>query len=172
MRSLFVAIWVASTATLSAAAAQTAVTPSQPSSAIRSQPPNVTPPAAKVLTGNYKTLGFWQKVKLGSAYYVNPQAVRDAHVVYSYDSKEFVAAGKSPEIWTLAKDGKVTFGVPDAQASSIKAVPISALQDEYKVENQADLTKLLASDTVKVIATKDSLLGKSATQALVRSEAQ
>lgn len=81
-----------------------------------------------------------------------------------------MAAGKSAEILALAKDGKVTFGVPDKQTSSIKAVAISDLRENYKVDNQADLTKLLNSDTVKVISGKDSLLGKSATQALVRSD--
>lgn len=95
------------------------------------------------LTGDYKALDFWAKLKLGSAYYVNPQAVRETNVVYSYAPETFVASGKSPELWVLAHDGKVTFGIPDKPTHSIRAVPITVLSVQYKIDNPADLKQLL-----------------------------
>ena len=119
------------------------------------------------LTGDYKALDFWEKVKLGSAYYVNPQAVRNTIIVYSYAPQQFVAADKTHELWSLARDGKVAFGIQETPTHSITAVTFSRLPGNYKAASPADLNSLLSSGKISIISDKESLLGGKATQTLV-----
>ena len=104
---------------LSAASAQTPPTPSQP--------PVVAPPASQVLTGNYAKLDFWQQVKLGSAYYTNPEALHDVRIVYTFDPKAFTGTGKFEQLYALARSGTIAFGIPDKQTSAVRVVPIGGL---------------------------------------------
>ena len=151
---------------LSAASAQTPPAPSQP--------PVVAPPASQVLTGNYAKLDFWQQVKLGSAYYTNPEALHDVRIVYTFDPKAFTGTGKSEQLYALARSGTIAFGIPDKQTSAVRVVPIGGLVHIHKIESsdemrkiQDELTNLLNTFDISVVAQKDALLGSTATQALV-----
>jgi hypothetical protein len=131
-----------------------------------SQTPKVLPAIAQPPTGDFKALDLWKMLKLGGAYYVNPKAVRDVRVAYAFDPKDFTAASKYVDIFTLAKTGQVSFGLP-TKNDSFKAVTLSDLPTEYKVDDQKALTKLLASGNIKVIAGQDFLLGAKPSVTLV-----
>jgi hypothetical protein len=108
---------------------------------------------------------------LGGAYYVNPKAVRDVRVAYAFDPKDFTAANKSVDIFTLGKAGQISFGLL-TKKDNVKAVTLPELLSQYKIDNQVDLEKLMTSDKISVIAGTDFLLGAKPTVTLVGVNAQ
>jgi hypothetical protein len=160
--SLAVALW----APLEAEAGQMQLPRSDASQASKTPPAAAQPP-----TGDFKALGFWKALKLGGAYWVNPSAVRDVRVVYAFDPKDFTAAHMSTDIFALAKTGQVSFGLPTAK-DSFKAVTLSDLTSQYKVDDQTSLDKLLTSGNISVIAGQDFLLGAKPTVTLVGTNAE
>jgi hypothetical protein len=113
-----------------------------------------------VPAGEYRQLGFWSKTKLALDVYTNPQVVRAATFAYGFDPKAFAQPEVSAKLFDLAKDGKIGFGtsVGDAKAVAVKFV---------KMDDPADLSKLLGQSGIQVISAKDSLLGTKAGVSLI-----
>ena len=114
------------------------------------------------LVGDYQLLGFWAKVKVAHAYYSDPKFVRGIGYAYMFDPVDFKSPEKSEELWDLAKDGKVSFGIPMKENGTVKAISFADLSSKYSVGKQTDLNALLISHGIKYIAGKDVLLGYDA----------
>jgi hypothetical protein len=146
---------------LAVEAGQTEPSPSGTSSFPRGVPTTAQPPI-----GDFQPLDFWKVLKLGGAYYVNPSAVRDIRVAYAFDPKDFTTPNRSIDIVSLAKAGQVSFGVL-GEKDTLKAVTLLDLYSKYKIDDQSDLTRLLISDNISIIAAKDLLLGAKSIVTLV-----
>jgi hypothetical protein len=118
------------------------------------------------LAGKYEPLDFWTTMKLGSAYYTNPSAVRDAHIIYLFDSKLFQEPSKYEQLWDLANTGSVAFGIPDKTSKNITVFSTAKLAKDHKIESSADWANLMLSAGFVVVSNKDSLLGAPAAETL------
>jgi len=123
-----------------------------------------------VITGDYKPLTWWDSISLGASYFVNPQRATTAEVAYSFDSPEF--SDKADELWKLATEEKISFGVSKregAKVDSIAVGPLSELQKLFPVHNAADLSTVLAKDNVYVIFNSQMLLGEASAMPVIKS---
>jgi hypothetical protein len=127
-------------------------------------------PDAGNLTGQYEPLSLWGKIKLGSAYFTNPQLAKGSSLAYHYNLKDFASAGNDVELWKLASEGKITFGIPD-QKGKLTALPWNEFLSKYKVDKPSDLEAALYDVKASIVSSKDKLLGEDANGALVKTMA-
>lgn len=55
----------------------------------------------------YKPLTTWEKVKLGAAYFTDPQRIRDTEIVYEYSPMSFGSEQQLATLDSLANEGKI-----------------------------------------------------------------
>lgn len=123
-----------------------------------------------VLLGTYKPLTLWDSISLGASYYTNPQRVKATSVAYSFNGPEFSDKSKSQELWTLAGEGKVFFGLTEHDKNNtIDVVPLSELQKQFRIFGPADLTKVLAKENVFVVYNGKTLLGEDSKTPVVKT---
>jgi hypothetical protein len=120
-------------------------------------------------SGDYKPLTLWDKIKLGSAYYTDPQLIQNTSVAYSFDPLDFAAKGKGDQLYQLAVDGHIAFGTANKASGSIKVQPSGTILTNYAVHNSDDLKKMLGSQQLKVLSVQPELLGQTSDTAVVKS---
>jgi hypothetical protein len=119
-------------------------------------------------SGDYKPLTLWDRVKIGSAYYTDPQFVQNTPVAYSYGPDNFV--GKDDQLYQLALKGHIAFGTANKASGSIMVQPSQTVLRIYAVHNPDDLKKTLGADQWKVLSTQPQLLGETSENPVVKSK--
>lgn len=122
--------------------------------------------------GEYKRLDLWTSLKLGSAVFVNPQAVRDAKFAYLFDLSNFTKLGSENKVWTLAKDGQIGFGLPQKGRDTLEVVSLkklSELSGSNGINDPAQLSVILARTGGKVVAAQERLLGAMSAGAFIKA---
>ena len=66
------------------------------------------PPCPEIKWGDYEPLTFWRKLKLGTAFYVNPEVASRASVSYVYPTSLMNDPAKAKQVLTGVKNGTVT----------------------------------------------------------------
>lgn len=109
---------------------------------------------------SYKPLTTWEKVKLGAAYFTNPQRVRSLEIVYEYNPMAFVTGEQQETLDNLAIEGKIlcTFK-QDNKSAPVKAVSCDSVPNFPE-----------ASAAFKIISSEPSLLKKQPTGVLVAED--
>jgi hypothetical protein len=120
--------------------------------------------------GQYKPLTLWSTIALSSSYYTNPQRAQAINIAYTYEGPEFTTDYQRNALWTLAKEGKISFGLKDNQTTALRVVPLSILQLSFPIADPIDLANVLARDDVKVVATAKTLLGEASTTSVVSTD--
>ena len=122
--------------------------------------------------GEYKRLDLWTNLKLGTAVFVNPQAVRDAKFAYLFDPSNFAKLGSEDKILTLAKDGQIGFGFPQKGRDALEVVSLKKLSELSGVNiisDPAELSAVLAKTGGKVVAAQERLLGAKSVGAFIKA---
>lgn len=118
--------------------------------------------SADSLEGSYNPLSLLMRFKLASAYYVNPDAVKNLQTAYCFDPKKFNGAPATNALWGLAVDGEVSFGTPNPGNDAINAVSLSSLVKANKnIKDPKKLSNFIGNRVSCVIYKGDSLLGKN-----------
>lgn len=129
--------------------------------------------ASAPVPGEYDPLTIWKTISLGTAYYTNPQRAREINVAYSFDGPEFSSDFKSKQLWELATQGKISFGITskDKKTQSITVVLLAELQKMFPaIKGPDDLVKILAREDVMVVAGNKTLLGEASKAPVVMTE--
>jgi hypothetical protein len=66
------------------------------------------PPCPDIKWGDYEPLTFWRKLKLGTAFYVNPEVASPASVSYVYPTSLMNDPAKAKQVLTAVKSGTAT----------------------------------------------------------------
>jgi hypothetical protein len=106
-------------------------------------------------TLEYKPLTFWNKIELGSTYFTNATLAKSIEVAYSFELNDLTEKVQSDELSTLARDGKIAFGIADKESNTIKAVP-------GDLTSVSDLKKAYPDERLVVLSQSDKLFGKTA----------
>lgn len=154
-----------------------------PAAASAESPPNGTDSASPAKTeivaelmapapGEYKRLDLWTSLKLGSAVFVNPQAVRDAKFAYLFDLSNFTKLGSENKVWALAKEGQIGFGLPQKGRDTLEVVSLQKLSElagSNDINDPAQLSVVLAKTGGKVVAAQERLLGARSAGAFIKA---
>ena len=105
----------------------------------------------------FKPLTTWERVKLGAAYFTNPEKVQNSKIVFEFSPVSFNTEAQRATLSKLANDGKIWCAIPpDSNTTIVKAVPCTGL---------ANFPAMDAS--FKIISSQSSLLGTKPTGVLV-----
>lgn len=105
---------------------------------------------------SFVPLTFWEKIKLGGAYFTNPQLVSGAEVAYTYDPKIFATEGRV-DLKTLEQKKIVVCGKQGANSKSVEVIPCPP-----QTSGSSGSEVGPARGEVKVISSEPKLLGNKA----------
>lgn len=120
--------------------------------------------------GEYKPLTWWASFTLGSSYYTNPLRAQSISVAYAYEGPEFSDEFKNAALWSLARQGRISFGLVDQETNSMTVVPSPVLIRNYNISGPVDFAQVLARQDVKIIASDNVLLGETSKAAVVKTD--
>ena len=105
----------------------------------------------------YRPFTTFRKVKLASAFFVNPELAEKSRVLNSYEFPSFLVQNKTDELWTGLRSGKIQLLVPVLEKQG-QFIPVS-LQEIRSIEGgcapSQSLSKIPAMITTLKFENKD-----------------
>jgi hypothetical protein len=105
---------------------------------------------------SYKPLTTWEKVKLGAAYFTDPQRIRDSEIVYEYNPTSFIASEQQATLDNLASEGRILCAIRDDASTQVKPISCESIPNFPH-----------ASEPFKIISSRASLLDKTPSGVLI-----
>lgn len=117
--------------------------------------------------GDYQPLTFWRRVKLGTAYYVNPDTARRASVSYVYSPTLMKDPGKAKQIFADFEMGDVSLAQKRQHGVFFVVPPEEAKTTFMEMATQPNFDAFLDAKGYVIAASRDSLAGVKATEVVV-----
>lgn len=72
----------------------------------------------------YRPFTTFRKIKLATAFFVNPELAEKSRIIYVYDLPNFVSQNRTDELWSGLKSGKIQLLLPtSSKLDSFASVP-------------------------------------------------
>jgi len=117
--------------------------------------------------GDYEPLTFWRKVKLGTAYYVNPDTARRASVSYVYSPALMQDPARAKQVFTDFAVGDVSLAQKKRDGTFFFVPPGQAKTAFAEMATQPNYDAFLDAKGYVIAAERDGLAGVKATQVVV-----
>lgn len=125
-----------------------------------------------VKSGDYQPFNVLLRLKLGTAYYVNPQLVRDASVTYLYSLDELLQAGRTEKVIESLEDGQaaIAIGEGDGRYKVVQLDWKGASGTTSQVFLK-DLRAAFGNNRLELVSTGPEFLGAKPLDSLVSLDA-
>jgi hypothetical protein len=125
------------------------------------------PPCPDIKWGDYEPLTFWRKLKLGTAFYVNPEVASRASVSYVYPTSLMNDPAKAKQVLTAVKTGTATLAQQKPDGDFFFIPPQNAEEAFGKMLSPPTTTSSLPGKEYWIAANTDDLAGVKPSEVVV-----
>jgi hypothetical protein len=121
-----------------------------------------------IKVGDFRDLDFWRRLKLATAYYVNPDLANRAEVLYIYPASKLADEIKIADFLNSARKGEVAIAIKTG-SDKYKVVPLYQMLQgaDLATADTATIKKLFDKADWQLVARRADLFGAQSDDAIV-----